>query len=312
MGKEILVAGGTGLIGANLTFRLMQMGLPVMPTKFKNSDKIFKDFAQYDFRQFSDCLEATKNKSTVVICAAMSYGAKMNQENPTSFILPNLKILSGLMEACAQNNVKTIILISSSTVYQPFFSPIREDELDLNLSPFPSYLGVGWLYRYMEQLASLYTITYGMKIIVFRPTSLYGPYDKFEDDVAHVIPGLIKKALRKDDPLEIWGSPNVVRDFLYIQDFIDDIVYSLTHDDIPANSPINVCSGSPLTILEAAGIIVQVCGYKPEIVWNAHKPSAIPYRTIDDTKYQCYFEKSKRTSFADGVQKSVDWYQQQK
>lgn len=309
MDKEILIAGGTGLVGANLTFKLLQLGLPVVSTRFRNNGPVFsKTCVQYDFLDFEQCLKATRNKQSVVLSAAITYGAKKNIENPTGSILPNLKISAGLLEASARNKVKTIVIISSTTLYQPAYYPIREDELDLNISPHHSYIGVGWYNRYLEQLANFYAKTYGIKVIIFRPTSLYGPYDKFDDENSHVIPALIKRALNKEIPFQVWGSPNVVRDFVYIEDFRDDIVYALRHNDIPSSTPFNICYGSPLSIGDAAKIILKVCSHDTEISFNADKPSSIPYRAVDDTKYRCHFGYKQRTSFESGIKKTVDWY----
>lgn len=309
MEKEILIAGGTGLVGANLTLKLLQIRLPVVSTRFRNNSPVFSEICvKYNFLNFEQCLEATRNKQSVVLCATTTYGVKKNIENPTGSILPNLKIVAGLLEASAQNKVKTIVVISSTTLYQPAHYPIREDELDLNIPPHHSYIGVGWYNRYLEQLASFYAKTYGMKVIIFRPTSLYGPYDKFDDENSHVIPALIKRALNKETPFQVWGSPHVVRDFIYIEDFIYDIIYALKHNDIPSSSPFNICSGNPLGIGYAAKIILKVCSHDTEISFNADKPSSIPYRVVDDTKYRCYFGYKERTSFESGIKKTVDWY----
>ena len=309
MDNEILIAGGTGLVGANLTFKLLQLGLPVVSSRFCNSNPVFSEICvKYDFLDFEQCLEATRNKQSVVFCASTTYGVKKNIENPTGSILPNLKIAAGLLETSARNKVKTIVVISSTTLYQPAYYPIREDELDLNSSPYHSYTGVGWYNRYLEQLASFYAKTYGMRVIIFRPTSLYGPYDKFDDENSHVIPALIKRALNKEAPFQVWGSPHVVRDFIYVEDFIDDITYALRHNDIPSNTPFNICNGSPLSIGDAARIILKVCGHDTEVSFDSDKPSSIPYRAVDDTKYRCHFGCKKRTHFELGIKKTVDWY----
>jgi len=312
MEKEILIAGGSGLIGANLMFKLKEHGLPFVASRNKNSTEIFQEHCvRYDFLDFDQCLQATKNKSAVILCAAVSYGAKRNKENPTGSILPNLQIAAGLLEASARNNVGSVLVISSTTVYQAAFFPIREDLLDLNVPPFDAYFGVGWYNRYLEQLASLYHKIYGMQVIIFRPTNIYGPYDKFDVEHSHVVPALIKRALDREDPFEVWGSPQVVRDFLYVEDFVDDIFYSLIHDDIPSNTPINVCSGSPQSIEYTVEVILKVCNHDPRVSFNLDKPSTIPYRAVDDALYCCLFKKRNRTPFEIGVRKTVNWYQRQ-
>ena len=309
MSEEILIAGGTGLIGANLTLKLREMGLPTVSTRFSNTGKNFPEStAVFDFRLFDDCLAATREKKAVVLCAALSHGAKENRDNPTGTILPNLQITAGLLEASARNKVRTVVMLSSSTVYQPAGHPIREDQLDLNLAPFQGYFGVGWTNRYMERLAALYADTYRMRIVVLRPTSVYGPFDKFDDERSHVVPALIKRALNREDPFEVWGSPNVVRDFIYVGDVVDDIVFALMNDSIPEADPINLCSGRPLTIKETVDAILMVCRHAPKVFFNEDQPSAVPYRAVDDTKYRSLFGKKERTPFDVGLAKTVEWY----
>jgi len=307
--KEILVAGGTGLVGANLTFKLQDLGVPVVSTRHSSSRKIFlENWVKYDFRTFKDCFEATTNKKAVVLCAGQSFGAKKNKANPTGSILPNLQICGGLLEACARNGVQTVILLSSTTVYQPASYPIREDELDLNLSPFSGYYGVGWTNRYLEKLAKLYSKIYNMRVVILRPTSIYGPYDKFDEERSHVIPALIKRALKRETPFEVWGNQNVVRDFIYVEDVVSDIIFALMNESVPAGDPINLCSGTPMSIKNVVDIILRICGHTPEVVFNSDQPSAIPYRAVSDNKYQCFFNKVKRTPFEIGVKKTVEWF----
>jgi len=309
MPKEILVAGGTGLVGANLTFKLQDLGIPVVATRHSNQRKTFlENCLKYDFRIFEDCFEATKNKNAVVLCAGQSFGAKENRENPTGSILPNLQICCGLLEACARNGVQTVVLLSSTTVYQPALYPIREDELNLNIHPFAGYFGVGWTNRYLEKLAEFYSINYNMRVVILRPTSIYGPYDKFDEEKSHVVPALIKRAFDKEDPFVVWGNHNVVRDFIYVEDVVSDIMFALMNESVPGGDPINICSGTPMSISSIVDIVLKVCGHTPEVLFNSDKPSAIPYRAVNDNKYHCFFNKVKRTPFETGVKKTAEWF----
>ena len=108
--------------------------------------------------------------------------------------MPNLDIHAGLLEACSQNGVEKVVWVSSSTVYQEAFYPIREEQLDLNKPPYKLYLGVGGVYRYLEQLAQCYYQQRGLQVGIIRTANIYGPYDHFDDIKSHVIPALIKRA----------------------------------------------------------------------------------------------------------------------
>lgn len=306
-GKNVLVAGGTGLVGAHLTKRLKEEGAHVRATYFSRKPSFFPDiYERYDFTELEDCLKATKDIDFVFICAAQTFGAKIMKENPTALVLPNLRIHSGLLEACYINQVERILFISSSTVYQEAFYPIREDELDLNKPAYDLYLGVGWMHRYMEQLAQFYHKVYGMKIGIVRPTNIYGPYDTFDDDKSHVLPALIKRALKKENPYIVWGDGYTVRDFIYVDDFVSDLLDVLARYCVC--DPLNVSSGTAMNIREAVKAILEVCGHSVTPQYDETKPNAIPYRMLDGTKFASLFGEKKKTPFKEGIQKTVEWY----
>ncbi len=306
-GKNILVAGGTGLVGSNLTKRLLELNADVLATYYLKKPVAYeKHHKKFDFTNFEDCLEATKDMEYVIICAAQSFGAKMMKENPTGFILPNLKIYAGLLEACNVNKTEKVILISSSTVYQNASYPISEDALDLNTPPFELYFGIGWLNRYFEQLASFYYKTKGMKIGIIRPTSIYGPYDKFDEEKSNVLPAIIKRALKKEDPFIVWGDGSAIRDFLYVEDFIDDLMEIL--DKYCICDPINVGFGKGIDIRTSVETVLEVCGHKVVPQYDKTKPTAVPYRVLNLEKYQSVFGKKKRTPLREGIKKTVEWY----
>ncbi|MDD5489581.1 MAG: NAD-dependent epimerase/dehydratase family protein [Candidatus Moranbacteria bacterium] len=306
-GKKFLVAGGTGLVGANLTQRLKNLGADVLSSYFSKPPSFLREiYKNFDFTKFEDCLEAVKNRDYVVICAAQSFGAKMMKENPTVSILPNLKINAGLLEACRLNKVGKVVLLSSSTVYPEADYPISEDQLDLNASPYELYFGVGWLNRYIEQLAKFYAKTYGMKIGILRPTNIYGPFDKFDDEKSHVLPALIKRAFKKENPFIVWGDGSAVRDFIFVDDFIDDLLKIL--ENYCVCDPVNVGSGEELSVKAAVGVILDVCGHKAVPRYDETKPTAIPYRMLNLKKFESLFGKQERTPFEEGIKKTVDWY----
>ena len=295
-GKNILVAGGSGLVGTTLTKRLNALGAQVLSTYFSNKPSFLKNVYKYfDFTKFEDCMDSTRSIDYVFICAAQTFGAKVTQENPSLSILPNLKINSGLLEACRLNKVEKIVMMSSSTVYQEASYPIREDQLDLDQSPYNFYYGVGWMNRYIEKLATLYYKEYDIKIGIVRPTSIYGPHDKFCDEKSHVIPALIKKALQREKPYVVWGSPDTVRDFLFVEDLVEDLLNIL--NEYCVCDPINITSGESINIRSAAQIILDVCGH-----------NILPYRMLSSEKFESIFGKKERTPFREGVSKTVDWY----
>jgi GDP-L-fucose synthase len=309
-GAKVLVAGGSGLVGANLTQRLVHDGAKVLSTFTTRPPQLLREaYRQYDFTQFDDCLEATRDRDIVFLCAAQIGGAKTMREQPTQFMLPNLEINAGLFEACSRNGVGKVVFVSSSTVYQLASHPIREDELDLNQPPFELYFGVGWLNRYLEKLAAFYRQTRGIQVEVLRPTNIYGPHDHFEDDRAHVLPALINRALRRENPFVVWGDGTAVRNFIYVDDFVDDLLLVAGKDC--GGEPLNVAGDRDLTIRQAVREVLDATNHPVEPEYDASKPTAIPYRALNTNRFVGIFGPRKRTPFEEGVRRTVEWRRQQ-
>jgi GDP-L-fucose synthase len=306
-GKKVFVAGGTGLVGTNLTQRLVQLDCYVSSSFFSKPPKILEElYKPYDFTKFEDCLRATQGQDFVIICAAQIFGSQLMKEHPTAFILPNFQINAGLFEACSQNNVKKVVFISSSTVYQEAFYPIQEEQLDWNLPPYELYQGVGWLNRYLEQLANFYYKKQNLQIGILRAANIYGPHDQFDEGKSHVLPALIKRALDKEDPYVVWGNGDVVRDFVYVEDVVDAILLVLqNHCD---SNPLNIGGGSPFSIHQAVETILKVCEHDVTPEYDSTKPSSIPYRALDITKFESTFDRTNKYSFEQGIRQTVDWY----
>jgi GDP-L-fucose synthase len=306
-GKNVLVAGGTGLVGTNLVRRLAKEGANVLASWCSREPRELKElFGRFDFTRFEDCLEATRGRDCVFVCAARIFGAKIAQERPTAFVLPNFQITAGLLEASSLNGVERVVLLSSSTVYQEAFHPIREDELDLNEPPYPLYFGVGWLNRYCEQLAALYQQKRDLKVGIVRPTNIFGPGDNFEDDKAHVLPALIKRALCKESPFIVWGTGNEVRNFLFVDDLVEDLL--LLCAGPCKDGPVNLGGDADLTVREAAEVILKVSGHRVAPQFDASKPTAIPYRTVNCTKASALLGNRPRTPFPEGIGRTIEWY----
>jgi GDP-L-fucose synthase len=307
-GQNILVAGGVGLMGMCLTRRLISLGMSVKSTFFlrKPPEQLKEYFFQYDFTRFEDCLAATKGQDYVIISVALSSGVSGTQQSSTSAILPNLNIYAGLLEACAQNKVKKTVWISSSTVYQEAPYPIREDQLDLNKQPYKQYLGIGWVYRYLEQLSQTYYQKFGLQIGIIRTANIYGPYDRFDDQRSHVIPALIKRALRKEEPFVVWGDGHTVRDFVYVDDLAEGILRVLNEHCIA--DPINISYGTPVSIKELVKAVLDTCDHHVAPQFDPAKPTAVPYRVLDNTKAETLLGRIEKTPLEKGIRKTVEWY----
>ena len=212
--KNILVTGGTGLIGMPLVSKLLDYGANLTVVSLdKNPD--FDDsvkFINLDLRNFSNCLKACEDKEIVFNLIGVKGSPKMTLENPASFFIPTITFSINMMEAARLSGVQRYLFTSSIGVYQPA-DVFNEDDV---WSTFPSENDrfAGWAKRMGELQAQAYEIQYKWdKISIVRPANVYGPYDNFDPENAMVIPSLINRATSGERPLTVWGDGSPIRDF---------------------------------------------------------------------------------------------------
>ena len=218
MKKKYLIIGGSGFIGSSILERLNKSKLKVEATYFKNKNFIPIKKVKYfkgDLRNFNYCKKITKMVDTVIMCAAVSSGSMIIQNNPMYHVDDNVLMNLNVLKACAKNKVKKFVFISSNTVYPVSKKSMREK--DVNYSLFHKYFNVGWMKIFSEKLCEMYKDK--MSILIIRPGNIYGPNDKFDPIRSKVIPALIRK-FEENKIIEIWGDGQDIKDFIYIDDFV--------------------------------------------------------------------------------------------
>lgn len=263
-----LVLGATGFIGRNIYEYLLSNGYDVHKTKCDLTNPYSTELA-------------INSADYVWMMAANTYGLGVLYNNPERLVHDNLVMNANVLEACYKNKVRKVFMVSSSIVYQDSDKCLKEEDLDLNQQPYHLYQGVGWVKRYTEQLARFYN-NLGLNVITVRPTNIYGKYDKLDITKCHVIPALIQKFLSGSSKVEIWGSGNNIKDFIYIDDFVRDAVELMEVYNSP--EPLNICSGDLYSIKEVAEIIADITGSSAEIVYNHSKPETIAIKYISNKK----------------------------
>jgi len=308
---KVLVAGGSGFIGANLIERLRSLGAQVRGTLFKSPAVIQDPAVEYiwcDLTKMEDCRKAVEGMDYVFMCAANTSGAAVMRSNPLAHVTPNVLMNTQLIEAAYQAGVKKYCFISSSAAYPPTDDrPVREDEMFLD-DPYDVYYAVGWMKRYAEVLCKVYSqkIKKPMPTVVIRPSNMYGPYDKFDFAVSHVTSALIRRVVERQNPMDIWGTGEDVRDLLYIDDFIDGML--LAFEKAQDYLAVNVAAGEGHSVKEVLHMLLEIDGYEnADVRFDPSKPSTIPIRLVDTTYAESMGIKAK-TSLRDGLQKSVEWY----
>ena len=151
-----------------------------------------------------------------------------------------------------------------------------------------------------------YAEEYGMKIAIARPFNTYGPRDKFDPKMSHVIPGLIKRVVDGENPLKVWGDGKQTRSFIYISDFVEGLM--LTAEKYAVADPLNIGSDEEITIGDLSQHIIDIAGTKATIEFDTTKPTGQPRRTCDTRKAYKETGFQAKVSIKEGLEKTIDWY----
>lgn len=310
--NRILVTGGSGFVGINLLKKLQISNQFELSATFNNSINFYKipdvKYRKVNLENKIDCDNITKNVDIVVMCAANSSGAMVMEKTPLVHLTPNIIMNLNMLEAAYKNNVKKFIFISSNTVYP--FVDFEVKEKDACFDFFSKYYVVGWMKRFSEVVCDIYSskIKNPMKCIVVRPGNLYGPYDKFDPEKSKVIPSLIRKAVSSEKEIVVWGDGSDLKDFLYIDDFINAINEILNLENLN-NNIINVASGQGVTIKKVLNTILKIENKKNlKIIFDTSKPTMIPKRLINIDLARKILNFKPLVSLDDGLKRTINWY----
>ena len=308
--KKILVTGSAGFVGFNLVNRLVGLGAKVRATFFHNPPPAIHPSVEYmrvDLRNLEDCNRATCGFDYVFMAAANSSGAEIIQKTPLVHLTPNLLMNAQMLESAHGNGIKKFCFISSNVVYPLTDFPVKED--DVNNEFFDKYYIVGWMKRFTELMCEMYSkkVSTPMETIIIRPANLYGPYDKFTVKNSKVIPALIRRAIEREEPYKIWGDGTEVKDFLYIDDFIDGMLRAF--EKFNQFEIVNIASGSSVSVRDILQLILAKTKYtEAEIIYDLTMPTMIPKRLINIDKAKNKLLWSPKTSLSEGIAMTVDWY----
>ncbi len=311
--KKVLVAGGAGFVGVNLIKRLLDLGADITATLHKKPAVLQDDRISYiycDLIKPEDCVRVVKDIQFVFMCAANTSGAAVMAKTPLVHVTPNVIMNTLFLDAAYQAGVEKFLFISSNTVYPSTDHPVKEEEM-LSGDLFEKYFCVGWMKRFTEILCQMYTqkIKNPMKTVVVRPANIFGLGDDFQWETSHVIPALIRKAIERHDPVEVWGDGSDIKDLIFIEDFIEGMLLAM--EKIDTFDPVNIGTGKSISIKEALQIILKVAGYKDaKIKFDTSKPTMIPKRLIDVSKAKKQLGFEAKTSFEEGIKKTIQWYKE--
>jgi len=303
-----LVTGGTGFVGTHLTKALLDQGgrvrITVHDRKPILSDSRIET-VQADLTRLDDCLAVMQGVDYVFHAAGVTAGVGVTGNNAMAGIAANLHLTAQVMQAAWAANVERLLVFSSSTGYPALDRPVREEDMWPG-EPHPSYLGYGWMRRYFEKLSEFMARQSNVKIALVRPSAIYGPHDDFDPARSHVIPALVRRAVAKEDPFQVWGSGEEMRDFLHITDLARGCL--LMMEKHAECDPVNIGYGSAITIRRAVEIVLDAAGHRPAVRFDASKPTSIPVRAVDIGKAKRLLGFEPSIPIETGLRDLVTWY----
>jgi GDP-L-fucose synthase len=303
--KKVLVTGGTGLIGRCLVDLLIDRGAHVRIASLDDPSRAHPsaEFHQVNLMEFENCKRVCQGMDYVFHLAGIKGSPAMTAEKPASFFVPLLTFNTNMMEAAWQSNVEKYLFTSSVGVYAPA-DIFREDDV-WETFPSPHDRYSGWAKRMGELQAEVYGIEHDWNDIhIVRPANVYGPYDNFDPNNAMVIPSLIKRAMDGENPLTVWGDGTPIRDFIHAQDVARGMLLVVEKG---ITKPVNLGSGTGVSIKEIVEAIVSNIDPQPDVNWDITKPAGDSKRIMDISRARGIgFEA--QISIAEGIKEVMDWY----
>lgn len=299
--KVALVTGATGLIGRQVVARLQAAGKTVVSVSL---DEIsLPEVGSHivgDLRDFSLCLELTKNVDEVYHLAGIKGSLEVTKSRPASFLAPMLQLNTNVLEACAQNRVPRLVYTSSIGAYSN--GEIFREEEGLSGDPMDTY--PGWAKRIAELQVRAYAEEHGTNWAVVRPCNVYGPGDNFDPSNAMVIPSLLMKIRRGDSPVVVWGDGTAIRDFAFSGDVADGIL--LAAEKGTRGSFVNLGSGVGYSVRDLVETLQEFLDF--DVEFDLSRSSGYPKRVMDISRARKWLGFEPRTSLRAGLEKTWAWF----
>jgi len=314
--KNIFLAGSTGLAGTAIIERLLKYYPSIkIRAAYHYAEPFIRDdritYVQGDLSSLSECKGMVSGCDCAIMAAARTSGAAVLTEQPWQQVTENVVMNTVMLQAFYDMRIRRIIYISSASLYHDMEGFIKEDDLDLNKDPSAAYMGIGWVIRFVEKLCKFWH-NQGMEIVIARAANIFGPYARFNSVTSNFIPALIRKAVERIDPFEVWGSPEVTRDVIFVDDFARAIIMMLDNPSITFDI-FNIGSGVKTTVGDVVHWALKYSGHKPsKLVYNDHKPVTIPFRVLDCSKAKTVLGWEPENTVEEGIRTTVAWWKENK
>lgn len=299
---KIYIAGHRGMVGSAIWRTLTAKGY----TNLIGASSANLDLRNQDaVRDF-----ISKEKPDVVIDAAAKVGGILANNNyPYQFIMENMQIQNNLIDSALQSGIEKFIFLGSSCIYPRLApQPLKEDYLlTSDLEPTNEWYAIAKITG--VKACQAIRKQFGKDYVSLMPTNLYGTYDNFDLNTSHVLPAMMRKFHEAKEnnhaPVTLWGSGTPLREFLFVDDMAQAVVFAL-ENTLP-DYLYNIGTGVDLTIKELAETIQKITGHQGEIIWDSSKPDGTPRKLMDISKMHDLGWKHK-IDLEEGIQLTYNWF----
>jgi GDP-L-fucose synthase len=305
--SRITVTGGSGFLGVHVVQELRARGATeVFVPRKREFDLVRREGCEKLFKE--------ARPEIMIHLAAKVGGIGANRDNPGTFFYENLMMGAQLLEEARVAGIAKFVTVGTVCAYPKFTRvPFREDDLWEGY-PEETNAPYGIAKKALLVQGQAYRQQFGMNAIYVLPVNLYGPHDHFDPSVSHVIPALIKKfedaIAAKADHVEVWGTGNASREFLFVEDAARGIVDAAEKYDAP--EPVNLGAGFEITMRDLAELLQRLSGFQGELRFDPTKPDGQPRRCLDTSRAEAAFGFKARVSFEEGLKRTIEWYRNNK
>ena len=301
MSKTVLITGSTGMVGRNATDKLLEMGFDVLTPTRNELDLI-------DSRQVSHYFKSN-NIDIVIHAAGLVGGIQANIEKPYSFLYVNAQIALNVINASIETGIERLINLGSSCMYPKDCQDELTEDLILTGSLEPTNEGYAIAKIMASKLCEYAQSEFGLSYKTLIACNLYGRYDNFHPVKSHMIPAVIRKvheAAKTNNVVEIWGTGEARREFMFVEDLIDFITWSIdNYDQLP--NLMNIGLGHDYRITEYYQAIAEVIGFTGDFTYDLSKPEGMR-RKLCSIQKQSQLGWEPKHSLKEGLEKTYQFY----
>ena len=305
--KRVTVTGGGGFLGSFVVEKLREQGC---------REIFIPRSCDYNLVEMEPVkrLYREARPDVVIHLAAQVGGIGANRANPGKFFYDNAMMGLQVIEEGRRCGIDKFVALGTICSY-PKHTPVPFKEEDLwNGYPEETNAPYGLAKKMLLVQSQAYRQQYGFNSIFLLPVNLYGPRDNFDPETSHVIPALMRKCLeakwKHKHEIVCWGDGTPTREFLYVEDCAEAVV--LAAEKYDGADPVNIGTGEEISIADLARLIAELTGFEGSIVWDTARPNGQPRRCLDTSRAKELFGFVAKTSFRDGLQKTINWYVSEK